>query len=298
MPVYACPDISNNSALVTLHVLRANPTKTKQDLSVRLAQVPMCFGETMRRHRRVLVCADKASEKVEEIEAQVKRVCGDDAEVTVLSRGRIKGVNSAGDCTLALLQGMSTFTGISDCALHASLTYRRTFPDTPYVYTNDGAPNWPGGRMLVPAMRNYYALRSLDEIYQCIWRTAVRNDRKVEAVVVVPDSHWLVALYRTVMPESVIGSAYKEKAGAETVTLQDGSAVSFQWDWVRDEELYGTGVCALVPGQEIGKAVVAMALGYAGARAWDRHREIIMGLLGGCFGEGRNNRWLRRKAGS
>jgi hypothetical protein len=294
MPVYTCPDLKGNSALVTLHIVRANPVKTRQEEAVRVAGMAMVFGQCMRNHRRVLVCADKASDRAGEIAEHVRGICGDDAEVTVLSRGRIKGVNSAGDCTLALLQGMSTFTGVSDCALHACLQYRRAFPDTPYVYTQDGAPNWPGGRMLVPAMRNYYALRSLDEIYQALWRTAVRNDRPVEAVVVVPDAHWLAALYRTVMPECVIGSAYKEKPGAETYTGPDGSAVSFQWDWVRDEELYGVGICAVPAGQEIAKADVAMALGYAGARAWDRHRDVITAMLEGVFGEGRNNRWLRR----
>jgi len=294
MPVYTCPDLKDNSGLVTLHVLRSNPTKAKRDLTVRLAQVPMAFGEAMRRHKRVLVCADKGSERAAEITEQVQSICGDDAEVTVLARGRIKGVNAAGDCTLALLQGMATFTGIGDCALHACLMCRRTFPDTPNVYTNDGAPNWPGGRMKVPAMRNYYALRSLDEIYQCIWRTAVRNDQRVEAVVVVPDPVWLVALYRTVMPAMAIGSAYREKAGAETFTRSDGAMETWQWDWVSDEELYGMGVCACSAGTEIAKAEVALALGYAGARAWDRHREVIMGMLGGCFGDGRNNRWLRR----
>jgi len=116
------------------------------------------------------VCADKDSERVEEIEDQVRRVCGEDAQVTVLSRGRIKGVNTAGDCTLCLLQGLSTFTGISDCALHACLQYRRTFPDT-HVFNDKGQPLWDRDGMRVPAMRDYYALRSLDEIYQAVWRT-------------------------------------------------------------------------------------------------------------------------------
>jgi len=45
MPVYSCPDLKGNSNLVTLHVLRANPTKAKQDLTVRLGQVPMAYGQ-------------------------------------------------------------------------------------------------------------------------------------------------------------------------------------------------------------------------------------------------------------
>jgi hypothetical protein len=123
MPVYGCPDLPCNSGLVTLHVIRANPTKTRQEEAVRVAGMAMVFGQTMRGHSRVLVCVDKSSDRVAEIEAHVRGICGAGTEVTVLTRGRIKGVNGAGDCTLALLQGLSTFTGISDCALHAALTY-------------------------------------------------------------------------------------------------------------------------------------------------------------------------------
>lgn len=281
LTVYACPDLKGNSGLVTLHALRANPTKAKQDLTVRLGQVPMAFGQTMRNHKRILVCADKDSERVEEIEAHVRRVCGEDAQVTVLSRGRIKGVNTAGDCTLVLLQGLATFTGISDCALHACLQYRRTFPDA-HVYSEQGLPLWDRDGMRVPAMRNYYALRSLDEIYQAVWRTAVRNDRRVEAVIVVPDPNWLVALCRTVMPEYVIGSAFRERGGADTFTLPDGTEVVQQWDWVWDDGLYGCGVCNCSRGTEFKKADMATALGYG---EWERNRARIMALLQGVFEE-------------
>ncbi len=297
MPVYSCPDLKGNSGLVTLHVLRSNPTKAKQDLTLRLGRVPMAYGQYMRGHKRVLVCADKASDKVEAIEAQVKQICGADSEVTVLSRGRIKGVNVAGDCTLCLLQGLSTFTGIDDCALSACLTYRRTFPDT-HVFNEHRRPLWDRDGMRVPAMRNYYALRSLDEIYQAVWRTAVRNDRKVEAVVVVPDPNWLVALYRTVMPEYVLGSAYKEKKGAETVTMPDGSTATQAWDWEWDDGIYGLGVTCMPIDTEITKPDLARALGYRGEDAWEKNKPKIMALVGDFFGEGHNNRWLRRKAGS
>jgi len=248
----------------------------------------------MRGHKRVMVCADKASVKVAEIEAQVKAVCGPEAVVTVLARGRIKGVNTCGDCTLALLQGMATFTGIDDCALHACLMYRRTFPDT-HVFNEHRRPLWDRDGMRVPAMRNYYALRSLDEIYQALWRTAVRNDRKVEAVVVVPDPNWLTCLWRTVMPACVLGSAYREKAGAETFTGPDGATASRAWDWEWDDGLYGLGVICMPIGTEIKKTDLARALGYRGEDAWEKNKPKIMGLVGDFFGEGHNNRWLRRR---
>ncbi len=295
MPVFTCTDIKDNSNLVTLHCVKANPTKTKLEEAVNIGNVAMFMGERTRLHNKVLVCLNKDSEVTPEIEAQVKRLLyNENAEVTVLTRGRIKGVNSAGDCTLALLQGLSLFTGLDDCALHAALSYRRTFPVTPYVCTADGLPNWPGGRMLVPAMRNYYALRCLDEIYQAIWRTAVRNDKAVEAVIVIPDFHWLAALYRTVMPKAVIGSAYKAKDDTMDVPQADGTVIKHSADFASDDQLYGMGVCALAPGTEITKAVLAMALGYKGddpatvknpKGAWQKNKASITAVLGDLFEE-------------
>ena len=88
----------------------------------------------------MLLATDKGSELADGIIAQIQSVCGA-CEVKVLTRGRIKGVNTAGDCTLIHLGAMATFTGIDDCALHAALHYRRTFPDTPHVFTPSGSPS-------------------------------------------------------------------------------------------------------------------------------------------------------------
>jgi hypothetical protein len=306
MPVLTCPDIPGNSGLVTLHLVKANPTQTKQNDNVGIGKMAMFLGQRIRLHNKVLVCVNKDSEVTPAIESQVRGLLySDNAEITVLTRGRIKGVNTAGDCTLALLQGMSLFTGLDDCALHAALHYRRTFPVTPYVLTPDGIPNWPGGRMLVPAMRNYYALRCLDEIYQAIWRTAVRNDRQVEAVIVIPDANWLTALYRTVMPLSVVASAYEAKEETIKVKQPDGTSIEYPADFVFDDQLYGiAGLCALPPGTEITKKDMAERLGYTGddpnttkkvKNAWAKNEAAIMDMLGDLFEPGSNVRYLRRK---
>lgn len=206
--------------------------------------------------------------------------------IVELQRGRIKGVNTAGDCTLALLTGMATFTGIDDCALHAAIQYERTFPDTPHVYTKTGSPNWPGGKMQVPAMRTYYALRSLDELYQAIWRTAVRNDRPVEAIVALADEYWLATLYRTVMPGMHVESAYRDKAGSDD---------EFKWEFEADERMYGVRLIEMEPGQEIKKRQMAVELGYTGDRAWEKNKGVIMALMDPFFEEGSTNRMLRRR---
>lgn len=295
MPVLTCADIKGNSGLVSLHLVRANPTQTKLEKAIALGKEAMFLGERIRLHSKVLICVNKDSEVTPTVEAQVRDLLyNKNPEIKVLARGRIRGVNSAGDCTLALLQGMSLFTGLDDCALHAALNYRRTFPDTPYVYTDAGSPNWPGGRMLVPAMRNYYALRSLDEIYQAIWRTAVRNDKAVEAVIVVPDAYWLAALYRTVMPEAVIVAVYKAEDDTMDVPQPDGTVTESASDIAFDEQLYGMGVCAMAPGTEITKAELAKALGYKGddpkkvtkpKGAWQKNKASIMALIGDFFEE-------------
>jgi len=294
MTVYMCPDLPDNSHLVTLHAIRANPTKTKQEEALRVSGVAMCFGQYLRKHQRILVAADKDSENIKTIREQIRNVCGD-ADIVILQRGRIKGVNSAGTCTLAYLGSMATFTGIDDCALHASLQLGCTFPDRPHVYTQAGAPNWPGGRMRIPAMRTYYALRSLDEIYQTIWRTAVRNDLPVEAIVVLPDEHWLTALWRTVMPAVRLGSAYREREGAETFDVA-GQTQTFHWTFEQDPHLFGLRIIEMEPGQEISKKQVADELGYTGQKAWEKNKSTIMGLLEPFFEDGSTNRMLRRKA--
>ena len=292
VPVFTCPDLPDSSGLVTVHCVRANLTKTRMVEACLLSQLVMRFGETMRKHKRVLVATSKDSGLSADIIAQIRAVCGADAQVKVLTRGRIKGVNTCGDCTLIHLGAMATFTGIDDCALHAAIQYRSTFPDTPDVYTVDGGPNWPGGRMKVPAMRNYYALRSLDEIYQAIYRTCVRNDEPVEAVVVVPDPHWLTCLWRTVMPSFKLESAYVETGGSATVGAGDQSR-PMTWDFEYDDGIAGLKIVGMAPGQEIAKKDVASQLGYA---EWERNKAVIMSLLGDFFEQASNKRKLRRKA--
>lgn len=291
MAVYRCPDLPPNGHLVTLHVVRANPTKTRQQEIQRVSRIVMLLGPHIRRHRRILLAADKNATAVSDIENAVRTQCGQDADILVLRRGTIKGVNHAGDCTLAYLGSMATFTGIDDCALHACLQLRRTFADRPYVYSERGSPNWPGGRMLIPEMRNYYALRSLDEIYQTIWRSAVRNDHPVEAIIAVPDEYWITTLWRTVMPGLHIESAYHEHEQVETFTVA-GQTGEVRWDFEQDNRLFGLRIIEMEPGLEITKQQVACELGYA---EWERNKAAIMALLDPFFEPGSTIRVLRRK---
>jgi hypothetical protein len=296
MAVHSCPDIPDSSHLVTLHVVRGNPTKSRQAQNVWLSHVALWLGHTLRRiqHMKVLVATDKNSEVLDSVMDQFHSVHGPNVEVVHLSRGRIKGLNTAGECTLAYITSMATFTTIDDCALHAALLTRRTYPDRPYVYASDGEPNWPGGRFRIPAMRQYYSLRSLDEIYQTIWRTAVRNDRPVEAIIAVPDPDWIVALWRTVMPHFNLGLAYRQNEEEGTIEA-GGQSIKYEWEFSADPGIGGLRIVCSPPGTEFGKRQIADEFGYTGEQAWKRNKQRIIRLLSPFFEAGSTNRRLRRK---
>jgi hypothetical protein len=139
----------------------------------------------------------------------------------------------------------------------------------------------PRGQFQWPAMNNIYALTALNELYQTLWRTAVRNNQPVEAIVVIPDAEWLSVLWRTVMPGFKLLGAYKLK-GQE----------------LRDESLM-TGLVGLMaepPGMELPKDAIAQRLGYGGKNPWKENKEGVLALLSPFFGEGSTNRCLRRKS--
>jgi hypothetical protein len=300
MSVYSCPDLPDSSHLLTVNVVRGNPTRSRQEANVRLSEIVLRLGPDMRQHRRILVATDKDEGARPEVERQIKAVHGDEAEIVYLTRGRIKGVNTAGQCSLAYLTGMATFTTVDDCALHAALLLRRTLPDQPYAYNRTGKPNWPGGKPYLPIMRNLYALRSLDELYQALWRTCIRNDKPAVAIIAVPDPYWLLALWRTVAPHFVMGTAYEE---TKTKVVRDERVP--QADQRRqkavickvemDDHMAGLCIVNMPPGTEITKKQVADQLGYTGDRAWEKNKAEIMQLLGYFFEDGSTNRMLRRK---
>lgn len=294
LPVYACPDLPDNSHLVKLHVVRGNPMKSKLQENIWLSNIPMWLGPRMRpeKHGDVLVATNKESGLLDDIKAKVLAALPD-AKIVHLTRGRIKGSNDAGGCTLAFISGMSVFTTIDDCALHAALLLRRTFPDQPHIF-RDGALNMPDGRFAIPAMNQYYALRALDEIYQTVWRTAVRNDKPVDAIVAIPALEWLLALWRTVMPHYRIGETLQDVRSELTQSLEkDESVLSFiaTGPWL--EHL--SQLINLPPGTEVKKRKIAEMLGYTGKDPWKYNRKRIMRLLAPFFEDGSTNRVLRRK---
>lgn len=99
---------------------------------------------------------------------------------------------------------------------------------------------------------------------------------------VIPDPHWLTALWRTVMPGFVLESAYVETGGTQTITAGEMTR-DMPWDFEYDDGIAGLKIIGMAAGQEITKAMVASGFGY---REWERNKAVIMSLLGDFFEAG------------
>ncbi len=310
LKVYACPELPGNSHLVTLHVVRKNPTKKNREQNIWVADVIMGIRSVLElaKHRKVLITTNKDADLLDDIKAKVLAAFKG-AELVHLTRGRIKGVNTAGGCTLAMIAGMPLFTTIDDLALHAALLLERTYPDRPLVMSKKDTVSWTRGGPRVPAIRTAYALRSLDEIYQTIYRAAVRNDIETEAIIAVPDLQWLVLLWTTVMPRFNLGLTYKRVMPAGEPDDEDGEEQDEQAPqkangkpekpaaeyYERDASVDGLRVICSPPGTEFEKQQLADMFSDDPEIVWKDVNDQVHPLLKPFFEKGSTNRKLRRK---
>ena len=267
MPIYRCPELAPDGRNVMLHVIKGNPTqkKTKKHLDCALTLIEN--GRLRGSHTDVLLTLGKRGEAAL-TQAVEQALPG--SEVTTLRRGRIRGSNEARECTLGILAGMSFFTKVDDYALTTCLDMQRTFRVTE-VYNRAGGLLMPRGRFAIPRMQEYYARRALDELYQTLFRTAARDGKPVEAIVVLPDVEWLSALWRTVLPGLDVAGAWKINPLGHLVP-----------------DPLPMGLCELArvaPGTAIPKREVAKKLGYVGKTGWRDHRRQIMAILAPYYEE-------------
>lgn len=210
---------------------------------------------------------------------KLKSVLHHDADIKVINRGRLKGTNAASDRTLVILSCMSVFTTVDNCAMELALNEGRTIPRTG-IYNTKGAPKMHRGYFEVPDIQEIYACSALDELYQALYRSAIRMDQDVDVIIAVPHLEWLSALHRTVLPDFALQAAYRFKDG----TLEDNTLV-----W---------GFCELLEMDEaesIKKTDVAEKLGFNGKTAWKDNKEKILFWLESFFEVG--TRELVRKKG-
>lgn len=313
--VYTCPDLPDGSELVRLHTVTANPFKSKQAENVELTRAVLTFSNILPAHREVLIVTNADGASLQPLTEQMglmrRRA---DLSVRHMTRGRMRGANSAGNCTLALLSGVSTFTSLHDTALFAALVYQRTFPHIPFVFLPSGTPNMQGGRLPIPAANQFFALSTLDIVYQSVWRTAARNGKPVEAVAVLAEPEWFVALVKSVMPHVALGKTYlveepdekqradyqagmmARKAHSASVNLPE-AASDLPVHFDTDPRMNGLRqVIELEQGTILTKDDAARVMGYGGKNPWKENRARLAHLLEPFFHDVRSRKHsVRRK---
>jgi hypothetical protein len=327
LPVFACPDLPDASHLLRLHIVLASPTAKALDRKLVLSTVSQRYSEFRGRHRRVLIATSKDEEGLQETKDMLTRLWAeaDPPTFTCMTRGRIKGSNEAGDCTLAILAPMPLFTTVDDYVLQAALLVKRTIPRSAVFNTANDALKMPAGRFAMPEVQECYALGAMDELYQAVWRAAVRNGKPTEVVFAIPDVTWMSTLWQTVMPQAQVVSAYElagegeAKAwreeqeavlsGLATASNQPPLAMAaianqrISLQETKDEPVFVANrqilglqsVINMPAGTRIAKSELAGMLGYSGG--WRECKDRVLPLVAEWMAEAEDdNRAMTRRA--
>lgn len=277
MKIHRCVDLQPNSHRANLHVIEANPMRRKVKENINATKALLDIHPELQSHNDVLLTLSKQDGEGQPIIEELKTALSPKASIKVINRGRLKGTNEASDRTLVVLSCMSVFTTIDNCAMTLALNSKRTIP-IGTIYNDHGAPRMNRGYFSVPDIQEIYACSALDELYQALYRSAIRRDKEVDVVMAIPHLEWLSALHRTVLPNFTLKAAYRWK--------KDELAPNPQME----------GFCELLGmdrGETIKKPDVAARLGFNGKTAWKDNKDKISFWLEPFFEI--TNRALTRK---
>ena len=258
-------DKYKSEASAQLYVVVGNPTMTRRRKNIKLG-MSMIYRNLLPFFAdgcNVLVPCNASGDEVPAMlatrligQAPIEQT-GRSGAVHKISRGRLRGTNDFRMCTSAFFVAAGFFTSIEDCTLHAVL---RTGQDMAWSeVVCDGMPVMHKGRFRNEVVQDVYMRKVLTEMYQGVYRTAIRDGRDVQVVIALPSADWLVPL-RQLMSFVVVD--------AEHVTTQIIQAF--------------IGLSALMnlePGTTVGKRDAAAMLGYEGDTGWKDHRDRISSLL-------------------
>ncbi len=270
MKIHRCVDLQPNSHRVNLYVIEANPMRSKVGDNINASNALLKAHSELKRHTKVLLTLSKQDGSGAKIIKMLKPALHHDVDIKVINRGRLKGTNEVSDRTLVVLSCMSVFTTVDNCAMELALDNKRTIP-RPSIYNKHGAPRMHRGYFEVPDIQEIYACSALDELYQALYRSAIRMDQDVDVVIAIPHLEWLSALHRTVLPDFALQAAYRWKDGK----LDDNPQV--------------LGFCELLEiaeGESIKKSDIAGKLGFKGKTAWKDNKDRILFWLDPFFDAG------------
>ena len=168
--------------------------------------------------------------------------------------------------------------------------------------------------MAIPAANQYFALSSLDFIYQAIMRTAARNGQRVEAIVALPEPEWFVALVKSVLPHVALGYTYTLVEPTVEQVLEYDSGMRVRNEQTKSEDRQAAPALPPVffdtdplmarleqviltpPGTTFSKDDAARFMGYSGKHPWKENKERLTHLLEPFFHDVRSRKHsVRRK---
>lgn len=285
MPIFGCPDIDRRGSLVTLHVVQANPRRSRTPANTE-AMLEILRQPGFARHENILLAVPSSlpEEQRGRLQEAVRGIWpGTQKQIQVVGRGELRGSNAFAGCTLVLLASSAFSTPVDDLVLTEALRTHRSIP-VEDVFTNDGEgpPEMSRGRFSSAALQELYMQQALDEQYQAFFRGKVRTGEPVEVVLAMPSATWPRVFWLTVLPGFHLGGAYHWNE--EERTLQPYQRMLGFVELLR-----------MPTGFEIGKREAGQRLGYNGNAAWSDNRGTLLSLLDPFYEEA-NVRTLRRTA--
>lgn len=260
--IYTCPDLDNYAMQGTarFYVVVGNPTKSRRDRNTAdgLALVDRHGRDIFAGGNDIMLpfnrdCADAVARTEQFILAH-----NGNAKPHRISRGLMRGTNAMRMCTSAFMPAAGFFTSIEDCGLHACLRLRMDMPLSE-LFLAAGKPAMHQGRFRNPVVQDIYMRKAITELYQGVYRTAIRDGRDVSIVLAVPDAGWLVPLFQ-LMRFTVIDAVHRNPRAAKMFKgLSD--------------------LVNMKPGTGISKRRAAACMGYTGTDAWKNHKDQITALL-------------------
>ncbi len=275
--IVTCADLDKyrEAACAELYVIAANPTMSRRRTNIArgLSMLGLNASYFFAGGPDVLMpynisdgdAAIKAADDADIAEVGIIRefssLAGYAANVCRVGRGQLRGYNEYRNCSSAFFVAASFFTTVADYAMHAVLRTGADMALTEVV--NYGKPVMHKGRFRNADVQDVFMRKSLDELYQALFRTAIRDGRDVRAMVALPSPEWLVPL-RMLMRFKVVEA---EHPCPQTVQAFMGLSQLIN----------------LEPGSVVRKREAAAMLGYEGDTGWRDHRNRITGLLESYF---------------
>lgn len=260
--LFRCPRLERMclQARCDLLVVKANPFMSKRGPNslegMGILKRHICKGD------RILVAANSREKSgkfsASTVAGEISKYGADnglDLQVKIFPRGMFRSTNDYREFNAVFLVSAGLFTDLDDLLMTLALKERS---DMPIRLIKDVArPAMYKGDFKDDRIQEIYMNNAIAEMHQALFRSCLRDGRKVKAVVALPSPTWLAVL-RELM----------------NISLKDAVPD-------KDKRMF-EGFFSLVSmkaGSDIDKRKAAETLGYSGEDPWHTNREHLSDLL-------------------